>query len=136
MTRAKFTQQMWQQSTQLACWQHDTALSLDQATNSWWWNPSLPDHWRLTGVGLYQLTHLPDLNQEFQTWETWCLHSSRINIMLSRLNRPWAIATSSDNNRQIHVCQLMIHGSEANVWMALCGGNLEGFLSSWVDRSL
>ena len=136
MTRAEFTQQMWHQSAATDLWYKKTHLSLEQATSCWWWNPPLADHWRLTNFGEYQLANLPDFAPHFQTWDLWCPHTSRINIMLGRLKTPWNMFLSADNLRIDHVCRLMLYGTEANMWMSLCGSDLERFLTTWLDRSL
>ena len=136
MTRAEFTQQLWQRSAEVDLWYKKTRLSLEQAVNCWWWNPQLEDHWRLTSFGEYQITRLPEFSQNFQSWEIWCPHTSRINIMLGRLKTPWTVSLAMDNQRTKHVCQLLLYGTEANMWMSLCGTDLERFLTTWLDRSL
>lgn len=134
MTRQEFTQQLWSQSIEQICWHKDIFLNLDQATYSWWWNPSMRDHWRMTTYGLNQIRQLPKFKANLRSWEVNEPYTSRTSIMLGRLNCPWSMTVADDPRLTTCVCQISLYGEEANMWMGLCAGNLNQFLKTWVDR--
>ena len=115
MNRDDFTKVLWK-------------FSGEQDSRVWWERYLATSNWELTDKGNLFLRSCPEFSPNAKVWKVDCPRTARIVLMLGKLSFPWYQYTNIEIIKHI-----VFHSAEANTWMAICGADLERFLTTWTQ---